>query len=201
MEKVNFPENTLLYINQAFLTVKKNKIIFYCGYYVLGQIVEASNTPLDISSYTLKENEVKMVKPQQDPKTGEFKGLYKTVGFLVVRGSTEEVFFNYGYEKKKSKILYSHYRRKIPNFFSGTIFNRHRTMIGEVEGKMSNIFFFLPSITDRSEKTDMYLNSVSISPIDIIQKQLIGWAETSFDPSKLDTYGLEKNMMTDAVIK
>ena len=74
-------------------------------------------------------------------------------------------------------------------------------MIGEVEGKMSNIFFFLPSITDRSEKTDMYLNSVSISPIDIIQKQLIGWAETSFDPSKLDTYGLEKNMMTDAVIK
>ena len=74
-------------------------------------------------------------------------------------------------------------------------------MIGEVEGKMSNIFFFLPSITDRSEKTDMYLNSVSISPIDIIQKQLIGGAETSFDPSKLDTYGLEKNMMTDAVIK
>ena len=32
MEKVNFPENTLLYINQAFLTVKKNKNIFYCDY-------------------------------------------------------------------------------------------------------------------------------------------------------------------------
>ena len=117
MEKVNFPENTLLYINQVFLTVKKNKMIFYCGYYVLGQIVEASNTPQDVSSYTLKENEVKMVKPQQDPKTGEFKGLYKTVGFLVVRGSTEEVFFNYGYDKKKSKILYSHYRRKIRGQF------------------------------------------------------------------------------------
>ena len=25
MEKVNFPENTLLYINQSYLTVKKNK--------------------------------------------------------------------------------------------------------------------------------------------------------------------------------
>ena len=74
-------------------------------------------------------------------------------------------------------------------------------MIGGVEGKMSNIFFFLPSITDRSEKIDIYLNSVSISPIDITQQQLNGWAETLFDPSKLDTYGLEKNMMTDAVIK
>ena len=38
MEKVNFPENTLLYINQAFLTVKKNKNIFYCDYYVLGVV-------------------------------------------------------------------------------------------------------------------------------------------------------------------
>ena len=38
MEKVNFPENTLLYINQAFLTVKKNKNIFYCDYQVLGVV-------------------------------------------------------------------------------------------------------------------------------------------------------------------
>ena len=50
MEKVNFPENTLLYINQAFLTVKKNKKSFYCDYYVLIQIVQASNTLQDISS-------------------------------------------------------------------------------------------------------------------------------------------------------
>ena len=42
MEKINFPENTLLYINQAFLTVKKKKKIYYCNYYVLDQIVEAS---------------------------------------------------------------------------------------------------------------------------------------------------------------
>ena len=38
MEKVNFPENTLLYINQAFLTVQKSKNIFYCDYYVLGVV-------------------------------------------------------------------------------------------------------------------------------------------------------------------
>ena len=42
MEKINFPDNTLLYINQAFLTVKMNKKIYYCDYYVLDQILEAS---------------------------------------------------------------------------------------------------------------------------------------------------------------
>ena len=35
--------------------------------------------------------------------------------------------------------------------------------------KMQNIFFFLPSIIDRSEEINKYLNNVSISPIDITQ--------------------------------
>ena len=37
MEKVNHPVNTLFYINQAYLTVKNNKIIFYCDDFILGQ--------------------------------------------------------------------------------------------------------------------------------------------------------------------
>ena len=63
---------------------------------------------------------------------------------------------------------------------------------GEVEGEFSNIFFFPTLYNYRSEEIDKYLNNVSISPIDITQQQLNGWAETSFDPSKLDMYGLEK---------
>ena len=146
MEKVNFPKNTLLYVNQAYLTVKMSKNFFYCDDYVLGKIVKSLNTPQDISSYILKDNVVKMFRPCYDPETGEFCSLHQTVGFLVVRGSPEEVLFNYGFNKEKSKVFYSHYWRKIPNSFSGTIFNRHRTMIesGEIEGEMSNIFFLPP---------------------------------------------------------
>ena len=70
-----------------------------------------------------------MFKPKYDPEKGEFKGLYKTIGYLVVIGSPEEVFSNYGYDREKSKVLYSHYRRRIPNLFPGTIFTRHREMI------------------------------------------------------------------------
>ena len=49
MEKVNFPENTLFYVKQSYLSIKKNKRIFYWEYFVIGQIVEASNPPQDVS--------------------------------------------------------------------------------------------------------------------------------------------------------
>ena len=162
MEKVNYPENTILYLNQAYLTVKENKTIYYCDFFVLGQIVEAANPPEDISTYVLKENKVKMIRPKSNAETGEFLGLYETVRFMVVRGSPDEVFFNYGYNKDKSKVLYLDYRRRIPNSFSGTIFNRHRAMIetGEIDSDFSNIYFFLLSITDRSEDINQYLKNV-----------------------------------------
>ena len=34
-------------------------------------------------SYVLKENEVKMIRTKYNPETGEFLGLYKTIGFMV----------------------------------------------------------------------------------------------------------------------
>ena len=85
-------------------------------------------------------------------------------------------------------ILYSHYRRRIPNSISGTIFNHHRAMIGtgEIDSESSNIYFFLPSVSDRSEDINIYLRNVSISPIDITQKQYKDWAGCSFNPAKLD---------------
>ena len=82
MEKVNFSENTLLYINQSYLTVKKNKKIFYCHFFILEKLWSLRTLPQDVSSYTLKENEVKMVRSKYDLKTGEFKGWYKTIGYL-----------------------------------------------------------------------------------------------------------------------
>ena len=85
MEKVNFLENILIYFNQTYLTIKKYKKIFYCDYFILGQIVESSNPPQNVSSQTLKESRVKMVRPRYDPKTSEFKGLYETLGYLVLR--------------------------------------------------------------------------------------------------------------------
>ena len=45
------------------------------------------------------------------------------------------------------------------------------------------------------------MNNVSIFPIEITQSQLNNWVGTKFDPFKLDLFTLEKNSMTDAVVK
>ena len=66
---------------------------------------------------------------------------------------------------------------------------------GEVEGEMSNIFFFLPSITDRSEDINKYLNNVDRHHLATVEQL----GQNSFW-SRIDTYGLEKNPMNDAVI-
>ena len=86
----------------------------YADYFLISQITEASNPPEDIDTYVCKEREVKLVRPKYDVSIEEFLGLYKTVGFIVVRGDNDEIFFNYGYKKKKSIIICLHYRCRIP---------------------------------------------------------------------------------------
>ena len=45
-EKVNFSENTLLYINQSYLTVnKKTKNIFYCHFFILDKLWSLRTLP------------------------------------------------------------------------------------------------------------------------------------------------------------
>ena len=48
MENVNFPEKSLFYVNQAYLTIQKSQKIYYADYFLIGQIIEAANPPDDI---------------------------------------------------------------------------------------------------------------------------------------------------------
>ena len=52
---------------------------------------------------------------------------------------------------------------------------------GDVEGDISNIYSFLPAITDKSEEINQYLKNVSITPIDINQNQRGTWSGTNAD--------------------
>ena len=42
------------------------------------------NPPSDIKNYKLKDREVKYLRPKHNHETGEFLGIYKAIGFLVV---------------------------------------------------------------------------------------------------------------------
>ena len=99
-----------------------------------------------------------------------------------------EVFLSYGYDVKKCNVLYSSFKQKIPSGFSGTLFNRHIKVVESSEYlEMSQLFFFLPFITDRKENHNQYLKNVNRTPLDVEKKQLdtyCGIGET-FDPSKL----------------
>ena len=58
----------------------------------------------------------------------------------------------------------------MPNSFCDTFFNRHRIQYESgafANNEFSNVYFFLPSITDRSEERNRYMGSVNLVPIDI----------------------------------
>ena len=57
----------------------------------------------------------------------------------------------------------------MPNGFSGTFFNPHRIQYESdaLQTKFLNIYYFLPSTTDKIEEINRYMGSVNVLPIDI----------------------------------
>ena len=86
MDKENFPEYVIIYINQGYLTIKDNRKLCYADYYLIGQINENANSPEDIEGHVCQDKEVKTYRPRYDPVTSNFFGLYETLEYIVVRG-------------------------------------------------------------------------------------------------------------------
>ena len=113
-------------------------------------------------------------RPKYDKMMGVFLGLYETVGYIMVRGDPQEHFLDYGFCKKNSKILHSHYKKHIPNSFSGTFFNCHIIQYesGAFQGlTFSNSYYFLPRSTDRVEQINKHMGSVNLTQIHITKKK------------------------------
>ena len=96
MKKNNYPENSIIYINQGYLTIKNSKKMYYGDHFIIGQIIEAINPPENIAKYVCKDREVKYYRPRYDGNTSQFLGLYETIAYLVVSGDDDEHFLNYG---------------------------------------------------------------------------------------------------------
>ena len=185
IEKVNLPEITAFYINQAYVSYKDNEKTYYCDVFILGPVTPMLNPPEDLKNYIPKENEATIVRPKYDVVSGQFFGLVETLGYFTVCGDKHECFFDYGYSKENIEVLYSMYKMNIWNSFSATIFNRHRIQYEAgalLDTDFSKIFFFLPSTTDRVEDINRYMTSVNLMPIDIEPSEF----GKDFDPSTLD---------------
>ena len=169
LEKVNLPENTLIYIDQSYLsTIKSGDIAMYNHNFILGQLITAANQPTEIENYVCKDNEVKLFCCIYDLAAGEFNGIREQLA-CILRGDQHKIFFSYGYDKSKSQILYSYSKNQIPDAFVSTTFRRHFSqVVNEKKEKedSSSLFFFLPSITDRKEEINQWKNNTSLTPID-----------------------------------
>ena len=158
------------------------------------------NQPEDLDQYVPKDNEVKLLRAKYDMTTGNFLGLENCLAYLTVRGDFHKQFFDYGYSKDNSKILYSFHKLKVPNSLTSTIFNRHRIQYesGAFSGTdFSGVFFFSPSIVDRIEEINHYLVSVNLNPIDI---EIDEFCE-KFDPSKLDYDSSKKENIRKSILQ
>ena len=199
LEKVNLSESTTYYVNQGHLSYKDNEKLSYTDIFIIGQVTPLLNVPENLGDYELKPNEVKFIRLKYDTLTGQFLGLESSLGYMTVRGVAIENFFDCGYFKEKSKVLCSTHKKKIPNSFSTTIFNRHRIQFESAAfsgSVFSKVFFFLLSTTDRVGDTNQYLGSVNLSAIDIG----ISDFGPNFDPYKLDYNNPERENVRESVL-
>ena len=213
LEKVNIPENCLFYANQGFLsTVKSGEIAMYLHNFVIGQLIIAANQPKDIVNYVCSKNEVKLLSCVYEIESGQFKGIREQLAFIVLRGDADETFLSYGFDKIKSKLLYSFSKQQIPNAFVSVAFKKHfEQIMNSDRNETSSLFYFLPSVSDRKEEINQHKNNVSLSPVDITVDFIESFSveKVSFRPDLLDSsdekerkpqtemlYGLFKHMAT-----
>ena len=114
-----------MYLNNGTISTMKNELAIFVNCFVLGQIIPALNSPTDIESYQCKSNEVKIVQSLYGLSNGKFLGLEKRLGYVILRGDPEEVFFSYGFNPETSKLLFSSSEERIPNAFTSTAFRKH----------------------------------------------------------------------------
>ena len=189
--KNDFPENCLVYINQAYLTVKERDTMIYCDYIILAQIVAFRSPPDNVDE--IIKNDKKLVKiymPMYDVTTGKFLGVKESVGYIMIRNEERETFLSYGYSLEHSSTLYCHSKQPIPNIFRGTAFNTHKlSTYLENKSQKSNVCFYLPSITDHKESINK--DMVSLVPVTSTISEISAFFPEGyiFDPSHLDQAG------------
>ena len=148
LHKKDFPENSLLYLNQAYISSKDGDPIIYCDYVVLGQLLILKNPE---GNEPINSSHVKLYSPYYGREQGRFLGIKETLAYIMIRGYENETFYTYRFDPKKPSILYCYSRQLMPNIFKGIAFNCHNLLsVAESKPTLSNVFFFF--LLSRIEK-------------------------------------------------
>ena len=61
IEKANLPEMSILYINQAYQPYMDNKTVYYCDYFIVGQVTPCLNPPEDLKNVNVSQMRPKSI--------------------------------------------------------------------------------------------------------------------------------------------
>ena len=178
IQKANFHENTLCYINQGSVSlVKSNEKAMYLVFVVLGQIMPPANIDpaINLDTHAFKENEVLMYTPVYNKLTALYGGLTKKLGYITLRVDDKEPFYSNRYDKEKSVLLYSWMKTPLPNIFHCTAFKKHYPFLfdeNQKKSKFSNMFIYLLSTLDREEDLLQYKEHIHLHPVDFTYDDL-----------------------------
>ena len=171
--KANFPENTLVYVNQGSVSlVKGGGQAIYLEFVVIGQLMPVANPDpsINLKTHVFKEDEALLYVPIYNKATWMYGGLTKKLAHITLRGDPNKKFFSYGYSKEKSTLLYCTMKHPLPNIFHRTAFKKqHGFLLDENQKKadFSKMFLYLPSTLDRKEGFLQWKEHVHLHPIDV----------------------------------
>ena len=152
--KANFPENTLVYVNNGSVSaVKGGQTAIYLDYVILAQILPVINFPDNLDNYQYEDNEVLLYFPLYNMQNGLYRGLKKSLAIIVLWGDELESFYSHGFDKEKSKTLYCVNKQPLPNIFQSTVFKKHTLYLMDQRNQdFSKMFMFLSSTLDCKEE-------------------------------------------------
>ena len=130
-----------------------------------------------------------MFAPDYDHQTVKFLGVKENLAYIMLRNEEHETFFTYEFDSEHASILFCYSRQCMPNVFKGTAFNTHKLQnIAEAKEGKSDIFFYLPSITDRKESVNRYCVQVYLVPVTCGLADLSKFSPEGyqFNPADLD---------------
>ena len=114
---------------------------------------------------------------------------------ITLRGDKIEIFYSYGFDKEKSKLLFCVNKQPMSNIFQCTAFKKHTSYLlseNQEKSTFSEMFMYCPSTLDRKEGIQQYNDNVHLHSIDVSYQQLQN-DNQDFDPSELDDSYLRKN--------
>ena len=175
--KANFPENTLVYINNGTVSAVKGGHAIYLDFFnvIISQILPVANHPadIDLGNHKYQDNEVLLYVPLYNTENGLYRGLDKKFVNIILRGDINETLYSYDHNKEKSKILYCLNKQPLPNIFQCTAFKKHMSyLLDQKKLQFSKMFMFLSSTLDQKEELNQYSNNVNLHPIDVSYDQL-----------------------------